>query len=455
MTAIAATPAGANRPEFTPFPGLGRYFPNPTGALLYYIGNAISSVASAAWSGLTNTGERLLNLVTGDGWNTNKEVRFNEITKALTDLSNPDYYGDKFQKVAQNMKAKEFAEYYEKLKADGKHIMPNPSDPGRVFELGPDGTVLDRPMTPGELLRPANYIEGRDNAELQLAGQYDALTSSTLKGLKLNPNLDKMRALYYAKNRGMAEKFIAGLNGSPEEKAELTERLNILQKEWQKGGLSQAQKNFLVDTANEDLARWTAETNSSSRSAIVSFFHRITGGVFDSAGGRVSQASTSLPKNGKEACNLAADTMLINKLVDRNFDVADAYRVGVATKAVRSDTFVKNDTKLAKALGAKNVTYQSTDSFDENSIKALLDKGTWVKIALPGHFEVIYDYEKRDNQLLFKVHDPGFQGDTHISPKNWMPFHFVTEDGVERKEYSWDKVNDKQGRTASSIGYYK
>lgn len=70
MTATAATPAGANRPEFAPFPGLGRYFPNPTGALFNSIGSFFSDVGT----GIANTFQKTLNFVSGNGFNTNEQI---------------------------------------------------------------------------------------------------------------------------------------------------------------------------------------------------------------------------------------------------------------------------------------------------------------------------------------------------------------------------------------------
>jgi hypothetical protein len=75
MYAETLTPAGAARPEFALSLGLGRYFPNPTGALFNSLGNAIGNVA-----------QRIGNFVMGSGWNTNEELAGKAVASAAGNM---------------------------------------------------------------------------------------------------------------------------------------------------------------------------------------------------------------------------------------------------------------------------------------------------------------------------------------------------------------------------------
>ncbi len=81
-----------------------------------------------------------------------------------------------------------------------------------------------------------------------------------------------------------------------------------------------------------------------------------------------------------------------------------------------------------------------------------IKKGNPVMIGIPGHYEVIYDYEKVKGKVRYKIHDPGYQNDKYMDPKKLKPYRTKGS----KKIYSRDCTRAfwPRGRKLKEIRYY-
>ena len=129
------------------------------------LGSALGNAASAAWSGITNTGQRFANLVSGDGWNTNAQI---DAMKAAAAIGGG---GASVALAAFNSK------YAEKLGGSPEHAYIANQLGGTLSNLDgdlvvqmPDGTI--QPITNSDLIAANNDMRGGEG-ELSNVGLRD------------------------------------------------------------------------------------------------------------------------------------------------------------------------------------------------------------------------------------------------------------------------------------------
>jgi len=161
---------------------------------------------------------------------------------------------------------------------------------------------------------------------------------------------------------------------------------------------------------------------------------------------RLSQEELDQQLNGKGACKIISFLTLAEKRMrDQGLDVSgfDVIEIYENAKqkgdAVIKDRFwVTNPTELVKTAGVKgdiswgNETDQSKFS---STIIQQIDKGNPVMMILDDqHASIIYDYEKKNDNLRLLVHDVGYQKDTYLNSKTWQPYQgnekYSTQKGV-------------------------
>lgn len=181
------------------------------------------------------------------------------------------------------------------------------------------------------------------------------------------------------------------------------------------------------------------------------------GKIVMNAQGKTIVGMTQIPN--KTACFQAAFATILSFLTGKDI-TSDELGVRAGKNGGITDTKINNEILVAAAAGLKNVDWKSINPSGnfEAQIIAQLNANNPVKLNSAGnqdswHSEVIYGYEKWGKQTIFKVYDPGWQGDTYFDPKSLSLFHMDKGKPNYSVVNPWNPLSPP--RKVTSFGWYE
>lgn len=160
--------------------------------------------------------------------------------------------------------------------------------------------------------------------------------------------------------------------------------------------------------------------------------------------------------DNQTACHFACIYMMLDyykrNIVGEGIDVDQLKRESYARNFIKQDFTVEKPEEIAKLAGFTNegeLKYNVDKNPSVQKVADLIKQGHPVLIRLQHHSEVAYGYFIDGNVLRLKVHDPGGQGDTLISPDLKA---YKIKDG--KVVYSTVRNQGRVIRTVESISWF-